>query len=126
MTDDESRLRLIREVTAAFNAHDLDRIMSYFTDDCVFEAPRGPDAAGRRLVGQEAVRAAFADRFSGIPEVTYTDDSHFVSGDHGMSEWLLVGTSVDGQRIEVRGCDAWTFRGDKIAVKNSFWKIRTP
>jgi ketosteroid isomerase-like protein len=77
------------------------------------------------VVGKEAVRAAFADRFAGIPDVRYTHDSHFVAGERGVSEWLLTGTTTDGQRIEVRGCDIWTFRGDKIAVKNSFWKIRT-
>jgi len=30
---------------------------------------------------------------------------------------------VDGQRLEVRGCDLWTFRGDQVVIKNSFWKI---
>jgi ketosteroid isomerase-like protein len=122
---DEARLAVLREVTAGFDAHDLDRIMAHFVDDCVFEAPRGSDPFGRRVVGKEAVRAAFADRFAGIPDVRYTEDSHFVAGERGVSEWLLTGTTTDGQRIEVRGCDIWTFRGDKIAVKNSFWKIRT-
>ncbi len=56
--------------------------------------------------------------------VRYTDDSHFVAGDRGVSEWLLSGTTTDGTRIEVRGCDIWTFRGDKVALKNSYWKIR--
>ena len=35
----------------AFNAHDVDAIMSFFTDDCVFDTPRGPapaHAAGGR------------------------------------------------------------------------------
>jgi ketosteroid isomerase-like protein len=126
MTDDAIRVNVLRDVTAGFDTHDLDRIMSNFTDDCVFESPRGPEPFGRRVVGQAAVRAAFADRFAGIPDVRYTDDSHFVAGDYGVSEWLLTGTSTDGERIEVRGCDIWTFREDKIAVKKSFWKIRTP
>ena len=26
----------------AFNAHDVDAIMSFFTDDCVLDMPRGP------------------------------------------------------------------------------------
>ena len=30
------------------------------TDDAVFESPRGPDRWGRRFVGKEAVRQAFA------------------------------------------------------------------
>jgi ketosteroid isomerase-like protein len=126
MTNESTRrLQVIREVTAAFDAHDLDAIMAHFVDDCVFETPRGSEAFGRRLEGRDAVRAAFADRFAGIPDVRYTDDSHFVAGDRGLSEWLLSGTTADGQRIEVRGCDIWTFRGDKIAKKQSFWKIRT-
>jgi ketosteroid isomerase-like protein len=126
VTDDAARIEVLRDVAAGFDAHDLDRIMSHFTDDCVFEAPRGPEAFGRRVEGLAAVRAAFADRFAGIPDVRYTDDSHFVAGDRGVSEWLLSGTTTEGQRIEVRGCDIWTFRGDKIALKNSFWKIRMP
>ena len=55
--------------------------------------------------------------------VHYGDDSHFVADDRGASEWTLTGTTVDGERLEVRGCDLWTFRGDKIVRKDSFWKI---
>jgi ketosteroid isomerase-like protein len=123
--ESERRLEVIRAVTAAFDAHDLDAIMAHFVDDCVFETPRGSEPWGRRVEGSEQVRAAFADRFSGIPDVRYTDASHFVAGERGLSEWLLSGTGTDGQRIKVRGCDIWTFRGDKIAIKQSFWKIRT-
>ena len=121
---DDNRIHTLRAIAAGFDSHDLDRIMAHFTDDCVFEAPRGPETFGRRVDGIEAVRAAFADRFAGIPDVRYTDDSHFVAGDRGVSEWLLSGTTTDGTRIEVRGCDIWTFRGNKVAVKSSFWKIR--
>ena len=31
-----------------------------------------------------------------------------------------------GLRLEVRGCDLWTFRDGKVVRKDSFWKIRTP
>jgi ketosteroid isomerase-like protein len=121
---DTARMRVMRAVMAAFDRHDLDAIMEHFTEDCVFESPRGTEPYGRRVVGKEHVRAAFADRFAGIPDVRYTDDSHFVAGNRGVSEWTLSGTNTDGERIEVRGCDIWTFEGDKISVKNSFWKIR--
>lgn len=124
MSSDDEKLNVLREVAAGFDTHDLDRIMAHFTDDCVFLAPRGTEPFGRRVEGRDAVRAAFSDRFAGIPDVRYTDDSHFVAGDRGVSEWLLSGTTTDGQRIEVRGCDIWTFRGEKIALKDSFWKIR--
>ena len=47
----------------AFNAHDLDRIMAFFADDCVLEMPRGPHAWGARLEGKDAVRDGLASRF---------------------------------------------------------------
>ena len=52
-----------------------------------------------------------------------SDLSYKVSGDRGTSEWTLTGTTTDGERIEVRGCDLWTFRDGKVTRKDSFWKI---
>ena len=117
---------ILREITAGFDTHDLDRILDHFADDAVFETPRGPDPWGRRVVGRDAIRSAFADRFAGIPDVRYRDDDHFVAGDRGASEWTLSGTTVDGARIEVRGCDLWTFRDGQVVRKDSYWKIREP
>ncbi|HET9879199.1 MAG TPA: nuclear transport factor 2 family protein [Candidatus Limnocylindria bacterium] len=122
--DDAGRLAVLRDITTGFDEHDLDRIMKHFSDDAVFESPRGPDPWGRRVAGREAVRDAFAARFAGIPDVRYGDDEHFVSGDRGASEWTLRGTTTDGQRIEVRGCDLWTFSGGRVVKKDSYWKIR--
>jgi len=113
----------LRRIADAFNRHDLDAIMGFFADDAVFEAPRGPDPWGRRFEGKAAVREALTGRFTGIPDVHYGDDDHFVSGDRGLSEWTLTGTTTDGVRLEVRGCDIWTFRDGLVAKKDSFWKI---
>ena len=33
-------------------------------------------------------------------------------------------TVVDGSKIDVRGCDLWTFHDGKIVKKDSYWKIR--
>ena len=122
MTDDE-KLAVLERVLAGFNAHDAEAIVGNFTEDCVFESPRGPDPWGRRFVGRDAVRDAFRGRFAGIPDVHYRGEGDFVAGDRAVSEWTLTGTTVDGERIEVRGCDLWTFSGDRIARKDSYWKI---
>lgn len=123
--DHDDAVEMLRQIAAAFDRHDLDGIMAHFADDAVFEGPRGPDRWGQRFVGKQAVRDAFAARFSGIPDVRYQDDDHFVDGDRGASEWTLSGTMSTGQGIEVRGCDLWTLRDGKIVKKDSFWKIRT-
>ena len=122
---DDRLLGVLRDVLDAFNRHDLDAIMSHFADDCVFDTPRGPDPWGRRFIGKEEVRRGLAARFAGIPDVHYGDDDHFASGIRGVSEWTITGTTVEGVRVDVRGCDIWTFDADGlITCKDSFWKIR--
>ena len=108
----------------AFNAHDLDAIMSHMTDDCVFQASAGPDEDGEKFTGQQAVRKAFADVFTTFPDARWDNPQHFISGDRGLSEWTFRGTRVDGTRVEVTGCDVFTFRSGKIAIKNSYRKNR--
>jgi ketosteroid isomerase-like protein len=114
---------LLKGFLEAFNRHDLDAIMNYFAEDCVFYMPRGAAPRGDRYVGKEEVRAGLAQRFEGIPDVHYGEDQHRVCGDFGVSEWTLTGTSAAGQRIEVRGVDLLEFAGGKIIRKDSFWKI---
>jgi len=121
----DDAMQMLGRITAAFDAHDLDGILSHFADDAVFEGPRGPDRWGQRFVGIQEIRDAFAARISGIPDIRYRDDEHFVDGDRGASEWTLSGTTTTGQRIEIRGCDLWTFRDGKVVKKDSYWKVRT-
>ena len=116
-------VELLREFLGAFNRHDLDAIMRYFADDCVFYMPRGAGPRGDRFVGKQEVRAGLARRFEGIPDVHYGEDRHWVGGDFGVSEWTITGTSVAGKRLEVRGVDLLEFVDGKITRKDSFWKI---
>jgi len=116
-------VEILKSFLDAFNRHDLDAIMSFFADDCSMDLPRGDQPYGRRLIGQDEVRAGCASRFAGLPDAHYGDDRHWVIGNMGFSEWTLTGTTPAGERIEVRGTDHLEFRGGKIIRKNSFWKI---
>ena len=117
------KVETLEEILEAFNRHDLDAIMEYFTDDCTFDFPGGPEPWGQRFIGKDQVREGLASRFKGIPDVHYSNDRHFVSGDRGVSEWKLTGTTTEGVKIEVQGCDLWEFRDGKISRKDSYWKI---
>lgn len=109
----------------AFNAHDLDRIMAFFAEGCVLEMPRGDMPWGSRFEGKADVRAALATRFDGLPDVHYGDAQHFVdeAAGTGMSKWTLTGTTRDGEKKHLRGCDFYTFREGKVIRKDSYWKI---
>ncbi len=122
----EPTIEMLRSITDGFNQHDLDAIMGHVAPNAVFESPRGPDPWGRRFEGAAAVREGLAARFTGIPDVHYGDDDHFLAGNRGASEWTLTGTTTEGERLEVRGCDLWTFGDGLVTRKDSYWKIRTP
>lgn len=121
----DDAVQMLKAIASAFDRHDLEGIMAHFADDAVFEGPRGADKWGTRFVGAEEIRKAFAARFSGIPDIRYQEDEHFVDRDRGASEWTLSGTTTDGTRIEVRGCDLWTLGDGRVVKKDSYWKIRT-
>jgi ketosteroid isomerase-like protein len=113
----------LKQLLDAFNQHDLDRIMEFFSDDATLDTPRGPHPWGNRYVGHDEVRKGLATRFTGIPDVHYAADRHWVRGDRGASEWLLTGTSLAGQKIRVQGCDLFEFRNGKVFRKDSYWKM---
>lgn len=123
MTSPTTAPAVLQDLLHAFNAHDLDAIMAFFTEDCVMEMPRGPAPGGRRLVGRREVREGIRSRLDGIPDVHYGDDRHWVCGDRGVSEWTLRGTRRAGGPIEVRGCDLFEFADGRISRKDSYWKI---
>lgn len=110
----------------AWNRHDADALMDFMTADCVFEASAGPEMCGTRYEGREAVRAGFAEVWTVFPDAHWGGARHFVQGNRGVSEWTFTGTRVDGTRVEVNGCDLFTFQDGRIALKNSYRKNRPP
>jgi ketosteroid isomerase-like protein len=126
MTDDD-RLDVLHRVIDGFKRRDADAIVAHFAEDCVFETPRGTTIDGTRIEGRDAIRDFFANRFATIPDVEYLDDTHFVSGDRGLTEFTTRGTLPDGDRLHVRACDVWTFDAEgRITRKDSFAKVVEP
>lgn len=117
---------ILQAFADAWNRHDIDAIMSYMTEDCIFDASAGPEVCGEHSAGRDAVQGAFTAVWRDYPDAHWGNPRHFVCGDRGVSEWTFTGTRSDGSRVEVNGCDLFTFREGRIAVKNSYRKNRPP
>jgi steroid delta-isomerase-like uncharacterized protein len=115
----------LQEFADGWNRHDVDFLMGFMAEDCAFETTAGKDVCGTRYAGREQVRAAFARVFQIFPDAQFRNARHFVAGDRGVSEWIFTGTVADGTKVEVKGCDVFTFKDDKIALKESYFKNRT-
>ena len=126
MPSTEVTTEFLQRFADAWNRHDVDALMSFMTDDCVFQTSAGPDACGTRHAGRDSVRSGFAEVWATFPDAHWGNARHLVLGDRGFSQWTFTGTRPDGTRVEVHGCDLFTFRDGKIAVKDSYRKNRPP
>lgn len=115
---------MLEAFNAAWNRHDIDALMSFMAEECVFYAVAGADVQGREFLGTDAVRQGFQAAWQACPDASWTEGVHFVAGDRGVSESTFRGTRGDGARIEARMVDVFTFKDGKIAVKNAFRKDR--
>jgi taurine dehydrogenase small subunit len=115
----------MREISAAFNSRDVERIVACFAEDGVFCLARGPETVGRTLRGKAAIRRALADRFKQIPDMRWENEDYILAPpDRALSLWTVRGKGTDGENLNYQGCDIYRFGADgKIVHKNTFWKI---
>jgi ketosteroid isomerase-like protein len=52
----EVTVEFLEAFADAWNRHNVDDLMSFMTDDCIFESSGGENACGTRFEGAEAVR----------------------------------------------------------------------
>jgi uncharacterized protein (TIGR03086 family) len=111
----DDTLATIVRFNEAFGRQDVDAIMALMTDDVVFEDTSPPD--GGRHVGQDAVRAAWTNLFTGNPNGVFTTEHGVVAGDRATYQWVY-----DWGDGHVRGIDLFKVRDGKVAEKLSYVK----
>lgn len=102
---------------AAMDAHDLDTMLSYWVDDCVYDYVRQPPPGE----GKEAIRAGFEAIFASFPDFHTDEGRVFATGNIVVVEHNTVATYLD-TGIEVIGphLDIYEFEGDKIRKATTY------
>jgi steroid delta-isomerase-like uncharacterized protein len=100
----------LEEFYEAWNSHDVDTIVSYFTDDCVYE-----DATlGVINHGQTELKTFLHEFFNATPDLRLEVNAAFISGNWGGTEWIMSGTHKgDFRGIPPTG-KRFSFRGASI------------
>jgi ketosteroid isomerase-like protein len=122
VTMDADRLE---EFFDAWNAHDIDRIVSFFAPEGAYLGSIGPDDDGTAFRGLDEVRRGVTAFLGTYADAHYTDSAIVVAGDHGYATWTFHGTTADGARVIYRGVDIFKFAGDQILLKDAFRKERS-
>ena len=110
---------LMKDINAAFNSRDVDRIMTFFADDATFLMARGPEPDGRRVRGKAAIRTVLADRFKVIADMRWDHVDAFICGERAVSVWMVTGTGADGEKLNYRGCDIYERPGEPGAPSSA-------
>lgn len=120
--------RVLDEWAKAWSAHDIERLVALFTDDCVYE-----DVALQAVNrGKAELRTFVEQTFATIPDFSLDLTSRFASGDRGAIEWTMSGT----QQVDIPGVPATgksfsslravtivEFRGGRIHRNTDYWDL---
>jgi ketosteroid isomerase-like protein len=103
---------VLERLTDACNAHDADRVASYFAEDYVSAQPAHPQ---RAFTGRAQVLTNWTGVFDGVPDFRGELRACSVSGDTEWAELDWRGRHVDGSTFAMRGVIIATVRDGLIA-----------
>lgn len=118
---------LMKASLAAVNSRDIEKFLSFYTDDCVYE----DIAVGKVNRGKEELKAFFTAMFVWSPDVKIEEKSIFSSGDWVATEWVMTGThtgdlpemSATGKSFSIRGASIIQLRDGKVSRQSDYWNM---
>src|ERR1043166_8671422 len=111
--------RIARAWLAAFNAKDLEALLSLYADDCTHTSPKirvlHPETAGL-LVGKAALRQWWAGALERTPSLRYEERAFTCSPERAVLEYVRHATGEAPLPV----AEIFDLRGGKIAASRVF------
>jgi steroid delta-isomerase-like uncharacterized protein/uncharacterized protein (TIGR02118 family) len=119
----------LAEWAAGWSAHDTERVVRLFTDDCVYEDV----TIGAVNHGKDELRAFAAAIFAAIPDVAIELSSSHAGERWAAMEWTMSGTHAadlpglpaTGERFSVRGATVLALAPEGISRCSDYWDKAT-
>jgi limonene-1,2-epoxide hydrolase len=112
-------IELVQGLIEAFNANDLERVMAYFTADCVYHnMPMSP------VKGTESIRGVLKGFLGMATEVKWTTHQIAQSGNVVLTE-RTDGFRIGGRWIELPVMGAFEFENGKIRAWRDYFDLQT-
>jgi steroid delta-isomerase-like uncharacterized protein len=125
--------KISQEYLIAFNAQNIEKIISMAADDCLLESI----GMGTVYHGQQELRGYYRDFFTAFPDVKMEFKSDFRSGDWSATEWEWTGTNsgkltgggnmpltiVTGKKVTLKGATIVQYRNGKMARQTDYWNL---
>lgn len=106
---------MIERYNDAWNAHDVDAIVSFHAPGMVFEN----HTAGERAAGDQ-VREHIAKIFANWPDLAFAGRRLYARDGLVVSEWTATATAPDGRRLTWDGVDVFPCENGLILRKDVY------
>ena len=121
--------KIIKDYIAAWNAHDAEKIASFFTEDGVHE----DIAIGSVYHGRDELKSGLGPLFAACPDFRLETKSFFSTADCVAQEWVMTGTQTGafdnlgipatGKSFSIQGASITILRRGKIARNTDYWNL---
>jgi steroid delta-isomerase-like uncharacterized protein len=119
--------KMYQDCVGAWNSHQVDKLLSYVTDDIVYEdVPMAKVARGRA-----EMKALVTEMFATFPDFKLETKSLLASGDRAAAEWVMTGTFLGeiksaglkptGKSFSVRGVSMFELNGEKVRRETDYY-----
>ena len=117
----------VEEYAAAWSTRNVERILSFFTEDCVYEDV----ALGAVNTGKQELEAFLRATFAAIPDFHIEPKAAFAAGPHRANEWVMSGTQsgpfpgipATNKWFSVRGASIMEMEQDRIRRNTDYWSL---
>lgn len=117
----------VREYAAAWSTQNVEGILSFFTEDCVYEDV----ALGAVNTGKQALEEFLRATFAAIPDFHIEPKATFAAGPRAASEWVMSGTQsgpfpgipATNRKFSVRGASIMEIEGGGIRRNTDYWSL---
>jgi ketosteroid isomerase-like protein len=118
------RTKHLAAFSLAFNGNDVAATTDLVTADFVWVFYEGPDSPDARIIkGAAAACAAVAERAGQLKQpITFTEAEQFHCDEKIFTTYRAKGEFHKSGPFDVRAVDIYSFRGDKLASKDTYWK----
>jgi steroid delta-isomerase-like uncharacterized protein len=119
---------MLLDENAAWNAHDVEKIASFYTEDCIKEDV----ALGTSTRGKEEMNALHHRVFAAFPDLHIELTSYFHTDEWAASEWIMSGTyshqlpgmpPATGRSFSLRGSTIMKLQGGRISRVSDYWNL---
>ena len=124
---DSAKQALLRQFGKALNSNDVTTGSAFVTDDFVWIYYEGPDhPEGRIIRGFKAACEAVVERANRLKTpIVFSESNEYSSSDNIFTTYRVSGEFIDTGPFDARVIDIYSFRGDRICSKDTYWKIIT-